>query len=328
MLKRFSALLVAAGILVSAAACSKTDSNPATGDTKAAASESKASDVKKEKVESLVIAYLPNDAKPELAQYRDGLAKDMQTALKDMGVKEVKEFSATDYNAAIEAMRNGKADIVSFGPLSYCQAHQRANAECIVAPALDAKKENCGYYSYIITQAKNDKINSLTDLKGKKFAFVDPDSTSGNLVPSFEILKAFPNDKLTIDDLHTNGKFFESVTFSGSHPNGLQAVSKGDFDAAPCASDVYDRELQNKKFDEKAIKIIFKSPKIMGSPIGVRSNLPDDLKKAIKDFYLKYDNDDYFVKFVGQKPGQKQRYIPVDDSDYQNIYDLMKKFNL
>lgn len=280
------------------------------------------------KVDTLTIVYLPNDATSELATYREGLSKDMKEALKEYGIKEVKEFVANDYNATIEAMRTGKADIASFGPLSYTQAHDRANVECLVAPASDGKKENCGYYSYLVTQAGNTKINSITDLKGKKFAFVDPDSTSGNLVPTYEIIKAFKDETLTMDELHTNGKFFESVTYSGSHPNGLQAVAKGDIDAAPCASDNYDREIANKRVDEKAVKIIFKSPKIMGSPIAIRRDIPDDVKKALKDFYLKYDKDEYFQKFVGQKDGQKIRYVEVNDEDYKNIYNLKKQFGL
>ncbi len=39
-------------------------------------------------MESLVIAYLPNDAKDELTECRQGLSKDMQAALSSLGVKE------------------------------------------------------------------------------------------------------------------------------------------------------------------------------------------------------------------------------------------------
>ena len=64
-------------------------------------------------------------------------------------------------------------------------------------------------------------------------AFVDPNSTSGNLIPSAAIMKAFPGDKLSMDDLHTNGKFFQAVSFSGKHQAGLAAVVKGDVQVAP-----------------------------------------------------------------------------------------------
>lgn len=329
MFKRFMFIVLVVSMLASFVACGQstnTNETITTGNSDQTTSQDTAATTIEQasKPEKLVIAYLPTEATETLADFRHAIQKDMEAAL---GVK-VEEFLATDYNALVEAMRTGKADIANFGPLSYVQAHERANAEAIVAPALDSKKENCGYYSYIITQAKNDKINSINDLKGKKFAFVDPNSTSGNLVPSFEIIKAFSSDNLTIEDLHTNGKFFESVIFAGSHINTLQAVIKGDVDAAPVASDTFTAETTSGRADANAVKIIFESPMIPGSPIGVRGDLPEDFKKEIKDFYLKYDNDDYFKNIVGQKEGQKIRYIEVTNDDYKNIDDLRKQFGM
>src|SRR5215475_7605048 len=45
----------------------------------------------------------------------------------------VKVFVATNYNAEIEAMRNGKLEIGEFGPLGYVLAHQVAKAEAVAA---------------------------------------------------------------------------------------------------------------------------------------------------------------------------------------------------
>jgi len=321
MFKKLIAFALSMAMLASFTACGQSTSAVS---KEQASAQTTTDDKKKSKVDTLVIAYLPNEAKEDLAEHRQGLAKDMEAAL---GVK-VKEFLASDYNAAIEAMRTGKADIAFFGPLSYSQAHERAKAEPLVITSLDGKKENSGYYSYIVVNAKNDKIKTVADLKGKKFAFVDANSTSGNLVPSYEILKVLKDDKLTFEDLHTNGKFFESVSFSGAHQNGLQAVLKGDIDAAPCASDIYNRELQAGKFKESDVRIIHKSPKIPDSPIAIRGDLPEDFKKAVREFYLKYDNDNYFIKFMGQKPGEKKRFIPAEDADYKEVYELRKKFGL
>jgi phosphonate transport system substrate-binding protein len=327
MLKKVSAgslIFVSIVTLLAACAQSNTAQNGSTPSQAKATATPAATATNTKKPDTLVIAYLPNEAKEELAQARQGLAKDMGEALH----LTVKEFLGTDYNAVIEAMRTGKADIANFGPLSYSQAHERSNAEPLVMPALDGKIENGTYNSYIIANAKNDKINSIADLKGKNFAFVDPNSTSGNLVPSHEILKAINDSKLTFDDLHTNGKFFQSVTFSGAHQNGLQAVAKGDIDAAPVASDTFDREIQAGRVDKNAVKIIFKSPPIPQGPIAIRGDLPADLKQSVKDFLIKYDNDVFFTGFVGQKPGQKVRYVPVDDSAFKDILDLRKKLNL
>ncbi|SEC62085.1 phosphate/phosphite/phosphonate ABC transporter substrate-binding protein [Paenibacillus sp. GP183] len=330
MLKKLAAGSIVSALMITLlAACAQSNTaqngssaSPSSAATTAATAT--ATPAPSAKVDTLVIAYLPNEAKEELAQARQGLAKDLGAALHVT----VKEFLGSDYNAVIEAMRTGKADIANFGPLSYSQAQERSKAEPMVVPAADGKTENATYNSYIITQAKNDKINSIADLKGKTFAFVDPNSTSGNLVPSFEILKAINDNNLTFDDLHTNGKFFKSVSFSGAHQNGLQAVAKGDIEAAPVASDTFDREIAAGRVDKNAVKIIFKSPPIPQGPLAIRGDLPADLKKQVKDFLVKYDNDKFFTDFVGQKAGQKIRYVPVEDKLYTDILALRKKFNL
>jgi phosphonate transport system substrate-binding protein len=328
MLKKVVAGSIVSVLMVTLlAACSTAPKNAASSQSSASAQATATAaptPTPAPKIDTLVIAYLPNEAKEELAQARSGLAKDLGAAL---GVN-VKEFLGSDYNAVIEAMRTGKADIANFGPLSYSQAQERSKAEPLVVPAAEGKTENATYMSYIITNAKNTNINSIADLKGKTFAFVDPNSTSGNLVPSFEILKALNDNTLTFDDLHTNGKFFKSVSFSGAHQNGLQAVAKGDIEAAPVASDTFDREIAAGRVDKNAVKIIFKSPPIPQGPIAIRGDLPADLKQKVKDFLVKYDNDKFFTDFVGQKAGQKIRYVPVDNSMYNDILALRKKFNL
>ena len=78
----------------------------------------------------------------------------------------------SDYTAAIEAMRYKHIDMAWFGPFSYIIAANVADAEAIVngVRRSDGKSD---YHSVIVTRADSG-INSLADLKGKSFAFVDP----------------------------------------------------------------------------------------------------------------------------------------------------------
>ena len=83
------------------------------------------------------------------------------------------------------------------------------------------------YRGQFITQ-EDSGITKLADLKGKTFCFVDPNSTSGYIVPNI-ILKA-------------NGIDYEAgdmtATFAGSHPNVGVAVYKGDCDAGVTFIDI------------------------------------------------------------------------------------------
>lgn len=266
------------------------------------------------------VAYLPNESTEQNADARNGMAKDLSKVL---GI-EVVEIQSSDYNSVIEAMRTGKADMAYFGPLSFALAYERANVEPLGMKSKDGTKENATYKSVIITNAKNSDINSIADIKGKTMAFVDPNSTSGNLVPSAEIMKSFVSENLTMDDLHTNGKFFSAVSFSGTHQSGLQAVIKGDVDVAPISDQTLAAEIKNGNAKESDIKIIHSSSPIPAEPMAIRKDLPQDIKDKVKNFILTYQNKAYFENVIGAKGG---KFIPCTIDDYKDIIELNKQLN-
>jgi phosphonate transport system substrate-binding protein len=272
----------------------------------------------KDTVKEIVLCYLPNEGSEEFAEYRGLLQKDLGDYL---GIK-VTEINAADYNAVVEAMRTKHADIAAFGPVSYVQASERSGAEAFAMAVPNGDKNLGGYTSKIIVK-RGSPIKGLKDLKGKTFAFVDPASTSGNYVPTLELMNAFPS--MTNEDFHTNGVFFSSISFSGKHQNGLQAVLNGDIDAAPIASDILDIETAAGRVGKGDVTVIHESPKIPAAPMAIRGDLPADLKAAVKMFFLNYKNDDYFQFMHGLEPEKKPSYVEAADSDYDYVRDLMRK---
>jgi phosphonate transport system substrate-binding protein len=266
----------------------------------------------------LVICYLPNEASEEYAEYRGMLQGSLSIAL---GIP-VTEVNAADYNAVVEAMRTRHADIAFFGPVTYVQAVERAGAEAVVTATPFGDKSLSGYTSKIIVKAGS-AIRSIRDLPGKTFAFVDPASTSGNYVPTLEFMNAFPGR--TNEEIHTNGAFFASVSYSGRHQNGLQAVINGDVDAAPIASDILAAEIAGGRARESDIVVIHESPRIPSSPMAIRGDLPAELKAKIKDFFLAYRDQAYFQYMLGIAPEQNPSFVEASDSDYDYVRDLMAK---
>lgn len=176
----------------------------------------------------LTIAYAPNESTEQSVDARNGMAAELGKAL---GM-EVREIHTSDYTAIIEALRTGQADMAYIGSLAVGMAMKRAKATPVVMKAPEGDRAKAIYHSVIVVRADNAAINSIRDLKGRTMAFVDPDSTSGNLLPTADIIKAFPELHLNSDHLHANGDFFEAVSYSGKHQAGLQAVLKGDIDGA------------------------------------------------------------------------------------------------
>lgn len=270
--------------------------------------------------DTFVIAYAPNESTGESADAREGLAKDLE---KELGVK-VEEIQASDYNAIVEALRTGKADAAYIGSLAIAYANDRAGAIPVAMKAPDGDKSKAVYHSLLITSSKNDDINSIEDIKGKSIAFVDPESTSGNLFPSYDIIKAFPDENLTSDDLHTNGKFFSATSYSGKHQAGLQAVIKGDVDVVPISDQILESEFENGNANKDDVKIIHTSDDIPAEGFVVSKDVDKNLRDKFQKFLINYDNEDYFDKVI-KVPNA--RFVEASIDDYQIVIDLKKTMN-
>ena len=266
------------------------------------------------------IAYAPNESTAESADARNGLAKDLGEFL---GC-EVEEIQASDYNAIIEALRTGSADMAYMGSQALALGVERTDLEPIVMKAEEGDPEKAIYHSVFITSSANSEINSIQDIKGRTMAFVDPDSTSGNLVPTAEIIKAFPEDELNSDMLHTNGDFFEAASFSGSHQAGLQAVIKGDVDVAPISDQILASEIANGNAAEGDVKIIHESGAIPAEAMVVAEHVYQDTRDKLTQFLTGYENEEYFTDVI-KVPGA--RFIECDMSDYEEIIELNKIIN-
>lgn len=269
---------------------------------------------------TFTIAYAPNESTTDSTDARSTLAKDLGKVIN----MEVKEIQASDYTAIIEALRTGKADMAYMGALAVAMGAERAGVTPIVMKAPNGDKAQAVYHSVFVTQKDNNEINSIKDFKGKTIAFVDPDSTSGNLVPTSEIIKAFPDLHLTNEKIHTNGEFFEAVSFSGKHQAGLQAVIKGDVDIVPISDQIMASEFKNGNADENAVKVVHSSAAIPAEAMVVSKTVNEDLKKTLTKFLVEYNNKDYFDKVIKKADA---RFVECSMEDYQPIVELNKNIN-
>lgn len=270
---------------------------------------------------TFTIAYAPNESTTDSTDARSTLAKDLGKVIN----MEVKEIQASDYTAIIEALRTGKADMAYMGALAVAMGAERAGVTPIVMKAPNGDKAQAVYHSVFVTQKDNNEINSIKDFKGKTIAFVDPDSTSGNLVPTSEIMKAFPDLHLTNEKIHTNGEFFEAVSFSGKHQAGLQAVIKGDVDIVPISDQIMASEFKNGNADENAVKVVHSSAAIPAEAMVVSKTVNEDMKKTLTKFLVEYNNKDYFDKVIKKADA---RFVECSMEDYQPIVELNKNINV
>src|SRR5215468_7346630 len=228
---------------------------------------------------------------------------------KDLGVK-VKPATATDYRGTIEALKFKKAELGHLGPKSYVEASNNNYANVEPIAQLQLANGSLGYRSCLIVHSDSDMF-SPEDMGGKTFAFNDPNSTSGYLVPS-----AFFMMEMSVDPK----KYFSKVTFSGSHEASILAVANKKVEVASTNLPDLQQLTRENKVPRNALRVIWVSKLIPNDPIVVRKDMPASLRSAIQESLttMKARSPEAF-KEIGAWVGG---FVPADDSKYQVIRDL------
>lgn len=176
---------------------------------------------------------------------------------------------ATSYAAVIEAMGAGKVDVGWLATFSYVLAHDKYGVELLLV----VQRFGSPFYRGQIMVRADSGIQDLAELKGKRFAFVDPASTSGHLYPKTLLLSK------GIDPEH----FFKKSVFAGSHNAVVLSIYKGEVDGGAA----YDgsRSAVAKIFPDvfDKVKVIAYTKEIPNDTVSVRKKLPEDLKLIIRD---------------------------------------------
>lgn len=228
---------------------------------------------------------------------------------KHTGMK-VDTFVGSDYNATIEALRAGHVDVALLGPFSYVLATTVAPVEAF-GVTVTSKNMKPSYQSIIIA-GKDSNINSLADIKGKTYAFVDPGSTSGYMVPA----AAFVMEGITPE------KDFKQVMYSGGHDATIVAVGSGKVDAGSVADRIYERGCAKGLADCSKLKVVWTSKPIPNDPLLYRKALSEDMKKKIREAF-------YSVKNLAfGEMGTVARFDPATDKDYDPVRDIAKALKL
>jgi phosphate/phosphite/phosphonate ABC transporter binding protein len=138
------------------------------------------------------------------------------------------------------------------------------------------------YQSYLIVH-KDSRIQKLEDLRGGVFAFTDPESNTGRLVPTYWLQQQG----------ETPDTFFKKSIYTYSHDNSILAVAKKLVDAAAIDGHIWEYYHQRNSVNTSQTRVIKKSEPFGNPPVVVSSNLPTELKDRIRQllFSIHLDSD-------------------------------------
>jgi phosphonate transport system substrate-binding protein len=198
----------------------------------------------------------------------------------------------TSYAAQVEGMCSGSIDVGFFAPLQMTLLLSKTCGTPILAAL---RKDDTGqlattYKSQILV--RNDSgINSLADLKGKKFAFVDPLSASGYIYPTLVVKNKTGQEPKT---------FFSQTIFAGGHPQAALAVYNKQVDGAAMFIDARDSLVSANPDIKTATKVIETAGPIPNDGIALRKGFPDDLGKTVTQAIVDYSKDAAGGKVLNQ----------------------------
>lgn len=236
--------------------------------------------------------------KTSLRYYRDLL-----DLLKERLGHPLEVVQSDTYVETNELLRTGGVDLAFVCSYAYVRVHDEFGAELVAVPEVGGKTT---YRAYVIVR-QDSGLENFGDLRGKRFAFVDPLSTTGYLYP-LAVLKlqgAGPAD------------YFGSYIFTYSHDNSIKAVVNGVVDAASVESLVFEQFAQAEPALKGKVRVIQESPEFAAPPVVVRPGLDPELKDGLRRFFLTLHEDPRGREILS-KMGI-DRYREVTDAAYASV---------
>lgn len=233
------------------------------------------------------------------------LAK-LEKYLGDKLGREVKATTYPNYNGVVEALNYGKLDMAYLGPLTYVLANNESGAQAILAKTYGGKP----FYQSLIIVPKDSPYNNIEDIvsnAGKiSFAFGDPNSTSGSLVPSMKLkdLGVYKGP----DDYK-----FKKVTFTGAHNVTAISVASHQVDAGAIDSAYFASMIKDGKAKKEDYKVVWTSDNLFQYPFVVKKGTDQDTVAKLQDAFITLQDADILKAFAADG------FVKASDKDYESI---------
>jgi phosphonate ABC transporter permease subunit PhnE len=169
--------------------------------------------------EQVVIGFFPS----ENAIAQQASANDLARLLSDRLHLPVRAYVALDYTALVEAMHSGQVQFGWLTPAPLVLAERLFAAEIVLT---QVRRGSPTYFAALVVRGDSG-LTRLEDLRGKTIAWVDPQSTSGYVIPRYLLIQRGFDPQ----------RFFRQQVFAGGHDSAVLALKQGQVDVAAVWAD-------------------------------------------------------------------------------------------
>jgi phosphonate transport system substrate-binding protein len=207
-------------------------------------------------------------------------------------------------------LKSGDIDAAFVCGTTYTDGHDEFDLELLVVPQVYGKTV---YHSVILVPVGS-PAKRLEDLRGKRFAFADPNSNSGKLVIShaLSMLGEAPET------------FFAKYIYTYAHGKSVQAVAARAVDGAAVDSLIWDyMRLKHPEVGRKVAEI-WRSPPHGIPPVVVNPKLDTETKEKLRSILLSAHKDDAAKPIL--EGLMVDKFVIGDDSDYESVRKIARRF--
>jgi len=216
------------------------------------------------------------------------------------------------YSEINELLKNGKIDLAFICSGPYATGRKTYGFEALAVPQVRGKHS---YHSYLIVN-RNSSYQNLMDLRGKTFAFTDPESNTGRLVPTYWLVQQNQTPK----------EFFGKIIYTHSHDNSIMAVATSLVDGATVHEQIWQYFNEKNPTFTSSTRVIKKSQPFGNPPVVASKHLSGQLKADIQRLLMTMHLDPQGKKILDEL--MIDRFIHPEEKWYESIVAMKHECNL
>jgi phosphonate transport system substrate-binding protein len=222
--------------------------------------------------------------------------------------REVQFVQRKTYGEINELLAKGKIDLAFICSGPYVVGNEKHGFQLVATPQV---QNSHFYHSYLIVN-KTSEFQTLEDLRGRVFAFSDPDSNTGKLVPTYWLSQLGEQPET----------FFSKTTYTYSHDNSILAVAKSLVDGAAVDGLIWEYYHRKNPIFTAKTRIIRKSEPYGIPPMVASSAIPYELMNQIRVILFSMHEDPMGQAILSELMIDK--FIVPND----RWYDSIRRINL